>query len=234
MAVTATEVDAVYFKGLDEISKNHGRRPFVGAAFLVGSQGYRLATPESDIDVRGFYIAQTRDIVGLHKVPDSLESGKTDMTLYEVGKFISMALKANPNALELLWAEPIYVSDIGQTLIDLRSEFLSEPFVRKSYGGYAMGQYNLALKAPHRKEKAFRHMFRLYEQGMDLLTTGTMSYAVKDPERIRELAKLPDEDVEKELRNLDRQFAAASSDLPSRANWDKLNEVLLDIRKVRW
>jgi hypothetical protein len=234
MTSIVDQAEETYFKGLDEITKNHGQRPYVSAAFLVGSQGYGLATPESDIDVRGIYVAPTKDLLGLKSVPQCLDASSIDMQLYEVGKFMQLALKASPNALEILWAPSIYLEDNGLILRQNRQEFLSEPFVRKSYGGYASGQFRLALNAPHRKEKAFRHMFRLYEQGMDLLTTGDMTYQVKDPDRIREMAKLPDEKVEAEFKNLDRQFLAAASDLPSRANWDKMGEVLIGIRRDRW
>lgn len=226
--------EETYYAGLDEITKNHGRRPYVSAAFLVGSQGYGLATPESDIDVRGIYVAPTKDLLGLKEVPQVLTATKIDMQLYEIGKFMQLALKSSPNALEILWAPDIYLDNHGLVLRAQRQEFLSEPFVRRSYGGYASGQFRLALNAPHRKEKAFRHMFRLYEQGLDLLTTGDMTYQVKDPDRIREMAKLPDDKVEAEFKNLDRQFAAANSDLPSRANWDKMGEILIRIRRDRW
>ena len=66
--------------------------------------------------------------------------GKT--SVYEIRKYVKLLLKSNPNVLSLLWLPEhlyIYVSEIGQELINHRDLFLTKQAYH-SYVGYSKGQ----------------------------------------------------------------------------------------------
>lgn len=73
---------------------------------LVGSQAHGLASPDSDYDYRGVYVIPTEEILSLnykYKGSHWME-GKEDQTSYEIGHFLSLAIKCNPTILEVFKA----------------------------------------------------------------------------------------------------------------------------------
>lgn len=69
---------------------------------VVGSRAYGLDTDESDTDRRGVYIAPAELQWSLFGAPEQFEDNATQSCYWELQKFITMALKANPNILECL------------------------------------------------------------------------------------------------------------------------------------
>ena len=110
-------------------------------ATLAGSRLYGTAREDSDIDIRGVSLPPMEALLGLspfeqHEVPGE------DTVIYELRKFARLALKANPNILELLFApEDAWqtIDDYGQQLIENRHLFLSRKVVH-TYSGYAFAQ----------------------------------------------------------------------------------------------
>ncbi|WP_217925152.1 nucleotidyltransferase domain-containing protein [Miltoncostaea oceani] len=202
---------------------------------LVGSHAYGLATPESDHDYRGLYLAPTRQLLGLTSPVDQLEMKDPDICCFELEKFCRLCLAANPNVLEILWAEPVIDSPLGRRLREMRFSFLSEK-VRTTYTGYAVSQLKRALatppESPRRREKAVRHLFRLYEQVRALLETGDMQLRVADPDRLRAYARLDDAQLNAEFERMFERVKSIPSALapePARAEVEAfLIEVRLD------
>lgn len=70
---------------------------------VTGSRAYGTDTPESDTDLRGVFVAPRQVLYGLghgEQVSDSLN----DETYYEMGRFVDLLIKNNPNIrIAKLW-----------------------------------------------------------------------------------------------------------------------------------
>jgi predicted nucleotidyltransferase len=210
----------------------------------VGSHLYGLDTPESDEDFLGVYVARTWEVLSLHHKPQ--ETGVTkdpDCTIHEVEKYMKLAAQGNPTVLELLFC-PEYLEQTfeGEQLLYYRDAFLSNR-VRDSYGGYAYQQskkletrikqglegFEPAVKK--RYEKHARHIFRLMLQGEELMTTGTITPRVKDPESLFAIGKLPPEKLIPRFEEAYARYKELPSILPEQPKWEILDILLNDIRR---
>lgn len=161
---------------------------------VVGSQAYGLAGPGSDVDRLGVYLAPTRTVLGVTgpaAVAASRVSTHPDVTHHELGKYVSLALRANPTVLELLFLTRYEVcTPAGAALVAARDAFLSAPAVRAAYGGYAVQQAR-RLRARHAEGRAVfssdlakrtakhgRHCLRLLVMAAQLLEHGTLEVDV--------------------------------------------------------
>ena len=215
---------------------------------VTGSQAHGLSGPDSDVDMRGIFVYPTEAVLGLPKFcgKDVSTSPVDDTVMYEVGKFVSLALAANPSILELLFLpEYGYITNEGKLLVVKREAFLSRK-VRNTYGGYAVQQYKkLKLREEQgmegwgpalkkRREKHGRHLARLLLQGQELLKQGEFSVKLnkKDRNTVRRVSALPTEDIgkwfEEELEKMDA--LVANSPLPEEPDYELVNYILLEIR----
>lgn len=108
---------------------------------LGGSYAYGTNNENSDIDIRGVATHSPEDIL-TRKGFDQVVNEATDTTVYSLEKIINLLSNCNPNTIEILGLEPwqyLYVSDVGQALIDNADMFLSKRAVH-SFGGYANSQ----------------------------------------------------------------------------------------------
>ena len=108
---------------------------------LGGSYAYGTNNDNSDVDVRGVATHSARDIL-TRKGFEQVVNDETDTTIYSLEKIVNLLSNCNPNTIEILGLEPwqyLYVSDIGQQLIDNADMFLSKRAVH-SFGGYASSQ----------------------------------------------------------------------------------------------
>lgn len=108
---------------------------------LGGSHAYGTNTETSDLDVRGCALNSKFDILTNENF-EQFTNDDTDTTIYAFNKLISLLSNCNPNVIELLGLKPehyIYLSPIGQELLDHRKLFLSKRAVH-SFGGYANSQ----------------------------------------------------------------------------------------------
>lgn len=223
----------------------------IGLFVVGGSHAYGLATPTSDRDYRGFYVspleellyvspqlAEENPVASWQRRPaiTEVEKHDPDLALYELGKFVYLAGRANPNVLELLWAPILAESEIGRRLRANRQLFLSQR-VRQTYLGYAVSQLrktqSIEERRPERRAKFARHLFRLLEQGEQILSQGDLSVRVADPEKLRAMGEWPIERIEAEFTRLDERIKDLPSDLPLDANWDAINELLVELRLGR-
>jgi len=109
---------------------------------IHGSHAYGLATPESDIDIRGVAIPPKEYFHGwLHKFSQYSEN-KNDTTIFDIRKFFELAAKVNPNIIEILYVPDDCIQKItkeGEKIIEHRELFLSQK-VRYTFCGYAYAQ----------------------------------------------------------------------------------------------
>jgi len=110
---------------------------------ISGSKAYGLDLPTSDTDIKGVYILPKNTIYGLQYIPQVAD--KTNDTIYyELGRFLELLAKSNPNILELL-AVPADKVLIKHPIIDeiKPSLFLSKK-CKDTFGGYAFSQVKKA------------------------------------------------------------------------------------------
>ena len=68
---------------------------------IGGSRAYGLATATSDTDIRGVFIVPKAQFYSLHYVAQ-INNETNDIVYYELGKFMELLAKNNPNILEFL------------------------------------------------------------------------------------------------------------------------------------
>lgn len=108
---------------------------------LGGSYAYGTNIETSDIDIRGCAL-NTKEEILTNKKFEQFVNEETDTTIYGFNKVVSLLTNVNPNTIELLGCKPehyLYISPIGQELLDNKNMFLSKKCVH-SFGGYASSQ----------------------------------------------------------------------------------------------
>ncbi|HMG54884.1 MAG TPA: nucleotidyltransferase domain-containing protein, partial [Kofleriaceae bacterium] len=106
---------------------------------LVGSRAWGVAETGSDEDHRGVFVLPAPWTTGLVDPPLDLVSLDGSQTYWELGKAIRQALRADPNTLEMLFADPIVVDPLAAELVAMRTGFLSLE-IYGSFGRYALSQ----------------------------------------------------------------------------------------------
>lgn len=110
---------------------------------ISGSRAFGLATENSDTDIRGVYYLPKEDFFGLNYIPQ-ISNETNDITYYEIGRFVELLQKNNPNILEML-ASPEDCILQKNPLMDLLhpEDFLSK-LCKDTFAGYAVSQIKKA------------------------------------------------------------------------------------------
>ncbi len=110
---------------------------------ISGSKAFGLATENSDTDIRGVYYLPKEDFFGLNYIPQ-ISNETNDITYYEIGRFVELLQKNNPNILEIL-ASPEDSILYKNPLMDLlkAEDFLSK-LCKDTFAGYAVSQIKKA------------------------------------------------------------------------------------------
>lgn len=204
---------------------------------IVGSQAYGLATPTSDEDRLGVFLAPSQAFWGMGEVKETTveKAPLPDRTMHELGKFCRLALKGNPTVNELLWLDPEqYVTRTreGQELIDLREAFLSQRTLH-AYFGYIVGQIDRFEREGEVNRKLVRHAMRLTLQLGDLLDFGTITPRLADYQI--KLVRAAEEDpdlVKGALRSVEK--APTNGGLPAEPDYDLVQDWLLQKRALNF
>lgn len=110
---------------------------------LYGSQLYGTSTPESDRDERGFVVPPFEYLAGLCRFDQRVETKAVDRVIWSLAKFVSMLIKGDPQAYEMLCAPEdkiLACSDIGSAMRDARELFPCRRFYRRILG-YAQSEW---------------------------------------------------------------------------------------------
>ena len=123
---------------------------------LGGSHAYGTNVEGSDVDIRGIALNSKEEILGAANF-EQVVSNETDTVIYSLTKIIKLLTSMNPNTCEMLGLKPdhyLYLSSIGQELLDNKKLFLSKR-AKYSFGGYAFSQLRrLDAKAARTIEQA--------------------------------------------------------------------------------
>jgi hypothetical protein len=207
---------------------------------VVGSRAYGLDNDESDTDRRGIYLAPADLQWSLFGAPEQFEDNATQSCYWELQKFLTMALKANPNILECLYS-PIgeKVTPLGEELLAMREAFLSQ-MIFQTFNGYAMSQFK-KIEQDIRNHGEVRwklamHLLRLLLTGAATLREARVTVRV-EAHRDRLLAvkrgELPWAEVDAWRKELHRDFerALAETKLPERPDYEAANRFLIKSRR---
>jgi len=110
---------------------------------ISGSHAYGLNIPTSDVDIKGVFVLPKQDFYGLNYIPQVADA-TNDKVYYELGRFIDLLSKSNPNILELL-ATPKEHIRIKHPLLDkITPELFLSKRCKEAFGGYAFTQIRKA------------------------------------------------------------------------------------------
>lgn len=207
---------------------------------VAGSRAYGLEQDGSDTDLRGVYLAPLDLFWSLHGAPPQVENDETQECYWELQKFLTLALKANPNVLECLYTPSIeLVTPLGKELLELRDAFLST-LVYQTFNGYAISQFRKIgqdLRTTGRvKWKHAMHLIRLLLSGIGVLQEGVLTVCVTG-HRDRLLAirrgEVDWEEVDAWRLELHDKFDKAyqHTELPTHPDYERVNEFLIRARR---
>jgi hypothetical protein len=234
----------------------------------VGSTVHGTAVAGTDDrDEMAICIEPPEKVVGLHHFetmvyrtqPDGVRSGPgdLDLTVHTLRKFSRLAAKGNPTILLPLYVKPDALIDkthgFGHALRQAKSMFLSKQ-VGKSFLGYLVAQKQRLMGERgqmriHRPElveqygfdtKYAGHVVRLAHQGIELMTTGTMSLPMRKAEREEVVAirtgKLNFQEVLTRAGELERELRDSldSGLLPDQPDERAIDKFVVDTYLAMW
>ena len=205
-----------------------------------------------DIDVMGVFVGSPNHYLGLkQKDHHEVFIGAYDAVSYELRKFVTLLVGANPNVLGLLWLKYehyIYRGDIGNMLIANRNMFVSQK-IFYSFTGYAHAQLNRMERfatngymGEKRKKlvekygydcKNAAHLIRLLRMGIEFLKEGELHVFRDDAAELLEIKRgeWTIERVKAEAEKLFREAEVAheACTLPHHPDVDKINDLLVNM-----
>lgn len=210
---------------------------------LIGSQAHGLATPESDNDYRGVFVAPTAEILRLggSRKQTSWIEGKDDDTSWEIGHFLHLATKCNPTILEVFLAPVLEETSEGKAIRELFPWMWNSIDVLNAFVGYGLNQRKKFLdeKDARPQKYAVAYLRTLY-QGWELLRTGTFTIRVSETEIGETLKRWKaGEWTVGEVMDLcvkwERNIKEAYTENPDKkTDLVRINDFLLGVRYMHW
>src|SRR6266850_73034 len=212
---------------------------------IVGSRAYGLDHDDSDTDRRGIYLAPADLQWSLFGAPEQFEDNATQSCYWELQKFLTMALKANPNILECLYSPMVEkVTPLSEELVAAGQSFLSQ-MIFQTFNGYAMSHFKKIEQDMRNsgeiKWKHAMHLLRLLLTGAATLREARVPVRV-EAHRDRLLTvkhgELPWTEVDAWRKELHHDFerAVTETKLPERPDYEAANFFLIKARRemARW
>jgi predicted nucleotidyltransferase len=206
---------------------------------VIGSRASGLSHEDSDVDRRGIYLPSAQDHWSLFGVPEQLECESTQEAYWEYQKFLILALKANPNALECLYSPLVEKQEpAALPLLENRHIFLSQ-LVYQTFSGYVSSQFK-KIQTDIRNQgqvkwKHAMHLIRLLICGTEILKNHHVAVDVGQHRQMlleirRGEIKWDQLDALRKAfqKEFDRAFSSTS--LPERPDYARANELLIQAR----
>jgi predicted nucleotidyltransferase len=119
---------------LGEFKLKYPDYPIVLAS-VSGSHSFGWNTPESDIDIRGAYLAPTEKFFEFGSVPDTIEfkveEYNAEFQLHELQKFVGLLIQPNLNMMDAVIVPPEHILECDPDIYK-RLEWLADESVSKS------------------------------------------------------------------------------------------------------
>lgn len=110
---------------------------------VSGSKAYGLDTEKSDTDIKGVFYLPKDQFYGLEYIPQ-VSNETSDEVYYELGRFVELLLRNNPNILELL-ASPVSCVRYRHPVMDqLPLHLFLSKLCKDTFAGYALTQVQKA------------------------------------------------------------------------------------------
>ncbi|WP_269242421.1 nucleotidyltransferase domain-containing protein [Flavobacterium limnophilum] len=142
---------------------------------ISGSKSFGLDTPTSDTDIKGVYYLPKEKFFGLDYIPQ-ISNETNDEVYYEIGRFVELLLKNNPNILEILASPEDCVLYKHPLMERLKIEDFLSKLCKDAFAGYAVTQIKKArglkkkIVNPMEKQKKTLLDFCYVVQGYDSVT----------------------------------------------------------------
>ena len=214
---------------------------------LVGSRAHKLHNDDSDRDIRGVFLAPTKELLRLNapKITTYWQEGDTkeatDNTMWELGHFLFMATKCNPTILEVFKAPIEQTTDLGNSLRELFPRVWNSKGVMDAFLGYGKNQRKKFLedkdKRPHKYATAY---LRTLIQAWYLLTSGELIIDMRNFEDYNVLRRFKagnytyGEVIQKTHDWEDKVRIAYEHNPNKETDIDQVNAWLLKVRKGNW
>jgi predicted nucleotidyltransferase len=169
------------------------RSPHPVFATVSGAHLYGFASPDSDVDLRGAFVLDIRETLGLRPAEETITlSGKgrydLDWVAHDVRKFARMLVSHNGYVLEQLFSPLVVVSTAAfEELRELGRGCVTRSTVRH-YQGFARGRRQ-RLHEPGATVKHLLYAYRVLLTGIHLMRAGEVEANVL---RLAELLDEPD------------------------------------------
>lgn len=237
-----------------------GTERIPGALFLTvsGAHLYGFPSADSDIDLRGAFLAPLARVVGLRRPAETLEPKgefaglETEAVVHEIAKYLRLLAKDNGYVLEQVFSPLVtHGADFLARLRPLAARCVTRG-CHRHYRGFLQTQLRLLDRQTEVRAKTLLYAYRVVLTGVHLLDTGEVQAHLPTlnerfgldyiPDLIRrkaaaEVVTLPREDVAFHRAELARwetrlDAAHAASTLPDVAPVDALDRFLIDLRLV--
>lgn len=163
----------------ETIENDHGVK--VPLICFTGSYGYGLYQGgiSKDVDIMGFFVRSLGDYVGIESKNDKIEMKidgvfngikiQFEITMYDGRKFFSLCSSCNPTVLQMLYVdrEFLLADEICGELFANRHIFISEKYIKKNFGGTAIGFLNKAKNYSSLKSMNDGRRKRIERHGYD-------------------------------------------------------------------
>lgn len=228
-------------------------------ATISGAHLYGFASPDSDFDIRGVHVLPAREVLGLVRGEDTIETmldgpPEVDLVTHDAEKFFRLLLKRNGYVLEQVLSPLIIRATAAHDeLRDLARRSITRHHAHH-YLGFSENQRRLFDKERPRRLKPLLYVFRVLLTGIHLMRTGEVEANLAALNDIYRLPYLPeliarkrtgaeqqtigDGDVELFAREYARlrellESAHAETSLPDEAHTkSELHHLLLRLRGV--
>lgn len=110
---------------------------------ISGSQAYGTNVPTSDTDFKGVFLLPKNEFLGLDYI-EQVNDATNDKVYYELGRFMELLAKSNPNILEMLAMPEDCIQYQHPVFEQLKPEYFLSKECRKTFAGYAMAQVKKA------------------------------------------------------------------------------------------
>jgi uncharacterized protein len=110
---------------------------------VSGSRAYGTSLAHSDTDLKGVFVLPERQFLGLDYAAQ-VANATNDEVFYELRRFVELALKNNPNVLELLASPADCVRQQHPLFEAFRPELFLSRLCRQTFADYAVAQIRKA------------------------------------------------------------------------------------------
>ncbi len=211
---------------------------------MVGSYAHGLAKEESDIDYRGVFVQNTRQLLKLNpeKKDTIWNEGEKDSTFYEIAKFLLMAVNGVPTILEVFLAPVVFQDDYGKRLRELFPYVWNSKKVRDSFINYSKNQRKKFLedKGGRRNKYGVNYLRALYN-GFELLDSGkNFSINLEDSPIFKKLKRIREgnyrigEVIEEGFYWEKKLEQAYARNPEKKSDMENIENFLFEIRKAYW